>query len=415
METVQSLPVSGLPLEARRKYGESHYKFALQQYGKALRLMRELPPGTDSLFRNTLISCLLTTCFENYIGNQDAAIAQAQAGMNVLIQAERASSASKNIDLSYHLRALSIEENDLFSTFARLEAFVIMFHGMYSQVPYNLLRPLGPDDSASFRDMPAVFETMREARLCWDLSIKRALQWRDAYIHHSNSSAFDFGENIVADGIRKMDGFSKRLETELQLYVLAKEQWLHAFQPLFNRSRNNRGSKEFLGASILMIQYIASSHSTSLQGHKYEARCDAFLQDHITIVDLARDSLENFPSAESSPKRAVFLFDDSLVAGLFHVATRCRERDVRRRAIQLLQRHPRREGLWDSEMAVKVSTWVMNQEEEGMINGYVPETARLRIVNTELRLSERKAIIRCSKLVEGCEERVELPEVTLTW
>lgn len=35
--------------------------------------------------RNTLISSLLTTCFESYIGNQENAIAQAKAGVDVLV------------------------------------------------------------------------------------------------------------------------------------------------------------------------------------------------------------------------------------------------------------------------------------------------------------------------------------------
>jgi intergrase/recombinase len=89
---------------------------------------------------------------------------------------------------------------------------------------------------------------------------------------------------------------------------------------------------------------------------------------------------------------AVFIFDDGLLARLNQVATRCRNNGVRRRALRLLQKHPRREGLWDSEMAAKVSAWVIEKEEAAMVNGYVPETARLRIESMRLSLAERRVM-----------------------
>ena len=150
------------------------------------------------------------------------------------------------------------------------------------------------------------------------------------------------------------------------------------------------------------------------QGQNLEAPCDMFYHDFTKIVDLAQDCLER-SCLSTTPGKAIFVFDDSLVAGLFLVATRCRVPLLRRRTIYLLRQYPRREGLWDSLMAAKVATWLMNAEEGGMVNGYVPEAARLRIVKTDLKLTEKMAIIRCSKLMEETGERVEMPDVTLTW
>ena len=214
--------------------------------------------------------------------------------------------------------------------------------------------------------------------------------------------------------VRKADEFARRVETEVNLYMKAKAQWLKAFQPLFDRSRSYPGSKEFLGASSLMIQALGSSVGTSSPGQNDEGYCDQFREEHIMTVNLARECLETFADKKTCGK-AVFVFDDTLVASLFLVATRCRDCGVRKPAIELLQRHPRREGLWDSSMAAKVATWLMNAEEEGMVDGHIPEAARLRIVKTDLKLSERTAVIRCSKLVEETGERVEMEDVTLTW
>jgi hypothetical protein len=241
------------------------------------------------------------------------------------------------------------------------------------------------------------------------------LQWTDSYVQKLNFSTLDFGENDVTENILKADAFAQRIQTELGLYVKVRAKWLRAFQPLFDCSRSKPGSKEYLGASVLMIQYLSGGVTTAAQGQNLEeAHCDMLPRDFTTIVDMAQDCLE-WSSLSTTPGKAVFVFDDSLVAGLFLVATRCRDPHLRRRTIHLLQKYPRREGLWDSSMAAKVATWLMDKEEEGMVDGYVPEAARLRIVKTDLKLTERTAIIRCSRLVEETGERVEMPDVTLTW
>jgi len=66
-------------------------------------------------------------------------------------------------------------------------------------------------------------------------------------------------------------------------------------------------------------------------------------------------------------------------------------------------------------MAAAVATWLMNKEEEGLVNGYIPETSRLTIVKNDFVLSERKTVIRYSKPLGGSRKRVILPEVILTW
>lgn len=413
LETVQNVSDTGLSLEARRKYGEPHHKFALQQYGQALKLMRDMPSGSRNFLRNALLSCLLTTCFENYIGNQDSALAQARAGINLLIEQER-SVCAETPSLSYFLKGRSVEDNDLYSTFARLDMLVMLLQGITRQVPTNPVPPLGPEDSASFRDMPNVFESVREARICWDLSIRRAMQWNVVFLQQGSFSFIDLQANGVTDASKRKYDVSSRLVTENELYVAACEQWLRAFQPLFDKSRKSEGSRDFLGATVLMIKFLGLRIVTRVQG-PHEVDSDVFLHDYIMIVNLARDLLEASASANTSRKRAVVLFDDSLVSTLFLVATHCRERSIREQAVNLLRKYPRREGFWDSEMAVKVCTWFMNQEEEGRVEGHVPEAARLRLVKMDLRLSERKVVIGCSKLSDGGEERMELPEVTLTW
>lgn len=159
MEAVQSNPALSFPSDARRKLGLPHHELALRHYGKALQSMKELSQrNSTSLFRNTLLSCLLTTCFENYIGNQDNALVQVQAGVEILTERELMSRCGTPDDMSIVISANSLDDSDLLGTFARLEASLILFRGTH-QAPRRLL-PLRKEESAVFKNMPSSFNTM---------------------------------------------------------------------------------------------------------------------------------------------------------------------------------------------------------------------------------------------------------------
>jgi hypothetical protein len=60
-------------------------------------------------------------------------------------------------------------------------------------------------------------------------------------------------------------------------------------------------------------------------------------------------------------------------------------------------------------MSAAVTTCLMEMEEDGMVIEYIPEKRRLKVVQTNESLDERRAIIVCSRLIEVKEEREELP------
>ncbi|CZR55417.1 uncharacterized protein PAC_05304 [Phialocephala subalpina] len=400
--------------EKQRRLGQNHHQVALQYYGKALELLRRQPQHTPGL-RVILLSCLLTTCFENYIGNQDNALAAAQKGVEVLNEHVASIDWCNTVEDLAKMRnftqLLDDDDNDLLSTFARLGASIIMFDN-YRRAKRKIL-PLQLVRLPPFPELPVRFRNVREARMYCDMLTKKALMWKDANLHRESFSNFDFGEPDPSFQAIKREQFAKRAQAEFQDCVRGKAQWRVAFQSTFQASRMHAGSKDFLGASILMIQYVTSQLMTHLPGQNYETYYDKFHDNSVLVIDLAEQLLERYPVTRS--KKAIYTFDDGVIHGLFLVAYRCRDGTARRRAIQLLVKHPRREGLWDSAMAATTVSWLINQEEEGLVNGFVPEAARLRIVKLDPRLAERKVILRCSKLDNGLRERVELSEVTLTW
>ena len=88
---------------------------------------------------------------------------------------------------------------------------------------------------------------------------------------------------------------------------------------------------------------------------------------------------------------------------VFLVAIRCRDPFIRRRAITLLLRERRREGVWDSFAAARVAAEIVNLEEgltgdlnlqeveSGVTQPFqIPRENRMRMVMPSIRMEEGK-------------------------
>lgn len=404
-----------LAREDHSSESKQHHEYALRQYNIALKFMRGASEKTTKGWvRNVLISCLLTSCVESYLGNQESALAQAQTGIDLLDLNHDTHCPISSDELAYSISGSSSIESDLVGMFARLEGFVVMFRDN-KQIPQSTKR-LRTAPSVAYKKMPSSFASLKEAKYCWDLLIARALRWRDTFLpDETANTTLDWGEDLLRARLFAGE-LTEMIAREMQLFDEKRLEWYSAFMPLFTTSRRSPGTNEFLAASVLKVQYLGSCITTELVRYQRESACDRYRSDFLAIVDLSRDVLQClYKTAPARLPKAMFVFDSSLVVGLFLTATKCRERAIRRRAIGLLLAYPRREGFWDSTMAASVATWLMKTEEEGIPTGHIPEKARLRIVWTYLRLDERRAIVICSQLLEGTEQRVELPPVTISW
>jgi hypothetical protein len=71
-------------LQPESKYTTSDYEYALKQYSKALRGMKDAIASGQHDLRKALVACLLVFCFEGLLGNQVSAAAHAESGLNLL-------------------------------------------------------------------------------------------------------------------------------------------------------------------------------------------------------------------------------------------------------------------------------------------------------------------------------------------
>lgn len=427
----------------------NHYNFALQQYGKSVTRLREALQYNETRSQRTiLISIVLFTCFESFTGNHKAAISQIQHGLGLL--EERRQDAKQ----PQARRRGDEVEDELVQMFTRLaiqaKSYDMAFHFPHPYVirltppsnhPTSPQSPSSPSDAASTSSLesqiPDNFKTSQEARSSLDSLCERIMRFQEAL------SFYYQGPNNILPASIKSSGLGFRAQLA---------QWAAAFEPLLeSRRRPGTTNTERAGINVLKMLQTMTSILFLMGFSTSEMDFDNFTPQFKEIIELAKEvvvdeelSLAQSKCGDTSSCRhkhrstegwranpaahlpgmashqpgtyceedgyahikASFALDLGIVPPLFVVATKCRDRKVRRDAMKLLLVSPRREGMWDSLLSGKVAQWIMEIEEEGMGEylGYGMGSADGAVVEMERRvmvkeilfdLQRREATLRC--------------------
>lgn len=158
-----------------------------------------------------------------------------------------------------------------------------------------------------------------------------------------------------------------------------------------------------------------------------EAAYDAYIPDFECALQLAEDLHLGGPSSRSV--RPTFITSSILIRSLYFVALKCRDGAIRKRALNMLEGMPRREGIWDAVFVCKVARVVVSVEEGRAGEGYAergedlyedhalpPEERRVTSLKTTFDLYKRRGHIRYLQAVE-CENglRFAVGERNIIW
>lgn len=416
----------------------SHYNFAFHQYGKALKRLREsLENNEPRSHRTILMSIVLFTCFQSFTGDHRAAITQIQSGLSLLEerrQDSRQPLVRKKEDevedeLVQMFTRLAVQAKSYDMAFHFPAPYVIQLSPPVKDDPNSPTASSSPSESVSSVDsIPEAFTSTKEARGALDSLCERIMRFNE------QMSSFNPGPNNI---------LPKHLRSRGAGFRLQLQHWSTAFSPLLD-SRHNRGVTitERAGTDVLKMIHLMSSILFLMGFSTSEMDFDNFIPQFKEIVELAKEvvvdeelslaalrcgDLNNcrhrqhrpqngqnqFPGMASgfrdednySHIKASFALDLGIVPPLFVVATKCRDRKIRREAIRLLMSSPRREGMWDSFLCGKASQWILEVEEEGMdyfemwdplaVNEKVGEHKRVMVKEILFDLQRREATIRC--------------------
>ncbi|KAH7305719.1 hypothetical protein BKA65DRAFT_415594 [Rhexocercosporidium sp. MPI-PUGE-AT-0058] len=416
-----------------------HYNFALQQYGKAITRLRESLENKETRSeRTTLISIVLFTCFQSFTGDHKAAISQIQHGLG-LLEERRQDSKQPLIR-----RKENVVEDELVQMFTRLaiqaKSYDMAFHFPHPYVirltPQTRADPTSPQSQSSPSDtsstsmdsnIPETFLNSQEARTALDSLCERIMRFNELL-----SSYHRGPNNILPKSVQSLGmGFGMQLK-----------QWAAAFAPLLE-SRRNRGvtNTERAGINVLKMLQVMTGILYQMGFSTSEKDFDNFNPLFREIVELAKEVVVDeeltlalqrcgstptcrhrqnpsfhFPGLVShqpgsyreeenySHIKPSFALDLGIVPPLFVVATKCRDRKLRREAIRLLMASPRREGMWDSILSGRVGMWIMHIEEmdltpwdgrgagEGEV---VSDDRRVMVKEILFDMQSREATLRC--------------------
>lgn len=364
-----------------------HWEMAVKQYSNACNeLMRASAADTGSN-RTRLMASVLLACFDSFIGDHKQAIVQIQTGLGLLeqLRAERRR--------AFLPKPEEPVEEELIQMFTRLaiqaKSYDMAFH--FPQPWVVRLTSSAQDPGSPGSDgtspvsthqdpIPERFSSIIEARIAWDTLCERIFRFTETMFAQNSSGVM----GILPPSARH---YGMRFKQDI-------EAWSTAFEHiLVSRTAPGVSSQEKAGIAVLKMYQHMAQILFLMTFSDTESLFDKFIPEFKVIVDLGlevvgdeerRAAMKRCPDPNFCRHRdrhehggfggndytarhikPSFSADLGIVPPLYVVATKCRDRTIRRQAIQLLQSSSRREGMWDSELTARIALWISEIEEDG--------------------------------------------------
>lgn len=282
---------------------------------------------------STLLACILFICVECLRGDWQLAMRHYYAGMAIALDA------SQNNNSSHQPLQASGLRQQLLRFFNRLELLSQLF-GHRPAYEY-CVEPL--------RAVPTEFASIVEAR--------------DSIVHLMNLSLRFIHSKTPRRSRAKIITSQDYAYRSILLGSL--QVWQQALSHFLETNPQNPHLTQ--PATILQLHQIVTTTWLNRCLSPSETATDADIplyQRAVSLAETLQPQTQNQNQPPSCP--STFLLDMQTISPLYLLALKCRHAPTRRRAIALLRRSVRREGLWDSQKAAAVAARVVELEEEGL-------------------------------------------------
>ncbi|KAE8381269.1 hypothetical protein BDV26DRAFT_95727 [Aspergillus bertholletiae] len=318
---------SGMRLAGVNLYRPRH-RFALEQSARSFALLNERHASHDPLFKEvTLVCCLLFTLSELLLGQYNTALQHLQSGIRILNESEEYTHSFPTIDQS------------LVEAFMRLDI-----------------------QSSHFGTRGPLLHMNKDAKKQWpsgntgDTSpLPRNVQEARQELNRVLSKGIPFLSEcwVLSSTEIKLNYNSMRLRQQSLLTSLTHHrQRLESFCKL---SYANLSPKEQRGAEILRLHYLAQI--LSVKTCFFNGPIPGYLTpEYVALLSAHEELMEKFP------ERSTMTLDNGIIPGLYIVASKCPDYQVRLRAIKALQSWPHCEGLINSNVAASLTLESLKRE-----------------------------------------------------
>lgn len=311
---------------------------AQQEWGTAVRSLSSRIQAHTNSNLVPLVCCLLFTCIGFLRGSVESALFHAESGFNILAALRRDSIASPKPKSSLSSNDLQAIEDHIVPMFSRLNVLC----------------------SLAGRITPSIYAfTAREDSPQEDLADSRGrlFEISDAcirFIRDAGPKAAMF--QIDVDDLVEQAKLQTRLDA-----------WREQLNELLERTQAaKRDSTKDDAPKLLLLHYKTIYIWLRACTTAGEMATDAYHADFEELVCYAEQITQ--PGTKVVTPQPLS-FDMHILGPLYYAALKCRVPTIRRRALDMLQSAPRREGLWNAHHAYVTAKRIIELEERHLING----------------------------------------------
>lgn len=239
-------------------------------------------------------------------------------------------------------------------------------------------------------NIPIMFSSLDEAHhVLADIRTEGVRAVQDAFVGSQS--------NITHPAVEKVT-----LAIACSTVMVRLKQWDQALETFKTTMGHVSDPLELEALHMLKLHPILVKLSFSIDPIKSlsdETLWDAFTPQFEAAVGHAAAAMEI--QSMSRSRLPIFRMDSGVILSLYFMALKCRQHVTRMRAVELLKKYPRHEGMWNSMLTARVAEKLIALEEEGLQgkNGVglepddVPAWKRVNIVQAKFATEGRSAIL----------------------
>jgi len=369
---------------------DQSYQHALKLYGGALReLNQRLNEPTKSNAKLAIIASILFACFEVLRRNNMAAVIHYQQGMRELIRQMNLPPSDDNSLTPYSpgtrakFREMPQDEVDeLLRVFARYDIQACTFSK-------DRAEPL----SAPFGQLPRILPTnltLGQVRIHLDNLLVSVYQ-----LVKSDARMYRYW---------KRDAVPLEWQSRRQEAIDIFDAWMVALDNFFTTQAPRLSTADI--KSLLGLRLQIKTAVIMLKGcidSGPETTFDAFQDDFEDMISKVEQMTMALSISEQRPledEQTPFTMELGIVHPLFFVACKCRDWNLRRRAVAQLKRAGK-EGVWEGPIMAVLARKIIELEEEGLSRGtLVPEANRFHEIRKNVDYDGRKILFEATKSLD---------------
>lgn len=288
-----------------------------------------------------LVCCLLFTCIEFLKGNNESSMLHAQSGFSILSALRRSRDATPDLGPNISSNDLKAIDDHIIPMYSRLSVLCSVAY----RIPPRVFDPKAREDSPqeNFTD------SRRRFFVISDTCIR--------FIRNTRVKAVVFQVDIE-DLIEQV-----KLQTRL-------DTWRHQLDGLLERMQAAGNPVRQDALNLLLVQYKVIYIWLRVCATPGEMATDAYQADFEELVHYA-EQVAKPGTGMATPQP--LSFEVHILGPLYYATMKCRNPSIRRRALEMLQFAPRREGLWNAHHAYAMAKRVIELEEMHLHGQELPD------------------------------------------